>query len=307
MIRCRLAAVLSSCLLMMLAVAALIDAQAPAAADLLIRNARVVDGAGSSWFTADVAVRGDTIVGSGGRSSSSHPRNRRVGARPRARFHRHSQSCRPGIFEVPTAENYVRQGVTTLIEGPDGSSPIPLGPFLAGRGATEVRSTSAASSARGRSAKRSSAMSTGPHRRRARFDARARRAGDEDGAFGLSSGLFYVPGAFAPTDEVVALARVAGRAAASTTPTCETRPRRSSTACARRSRSGAGRPADADDPSQDHREGQLGQERGYAAARGRGARARRRCHDRQYPYTASSTSIGGADAHWAQEGGREAG
>ena len=35
--------------------------------------------------------------------------------------------------------------------------------------------------------------------------------GMEDGAFGLSSGLFYVPGAFTPTDEVVALAHVAGR------------------------------------------------------------------------------------------------
>ena len=38
--------------------------------------------------------------------------------------------ARRGIFEVPTADNYVRQGVTTLIEGPDGGSPVPLAPFL---------------------------------------------------------------------------------------------------------------------------------------------------------------------------------
>jgi len=31
-----------------------------------------------------------------------------------------------------------------------------------------------------------------------------------DGAFGLSTGLFYVPGIFTPTDEVIALAAVAG-------------------------------------------------------------------------------------------------
>jgi len=31
---------------------------------------------------------------------------------------------------VPTAENYLREGVTTIIEGPDGSSPLPLAPFL---------------------------------------------------------------------------------------------------------------------------------------------------------------------------------
>ena len=36
------------------------------------------------------------------------------------------------------------------------------------------------------------------------------RAGMRDGAFGLSTGLFYVPGIFTPTDEVVALAAVAG-------------------------------------------------------------------------------------------------
>ena len=37
------------------------------------------------------------------------------------------------------------------------------------------------------------------------------RQGMEDGAFGLSSGLFYVPGTFTPTSEVVELAKVAGR------------------------------------------------------------------------------------------------
>ena len=35
------------------------------------------------------------------------------------------------IFDVPTADNYVRQGVTTVMEGGDGSSPVPIGPFLA--------------------------------------------------------------------------------------------------------------------------------------------------------------------------------
>jgi adenine deaminase len=30
--------------------------------DLVIRNARIVDGTGSPWFRSDVAVRGDTIV-----------------------------------------------------------------------------------------------------------------------------------------------------------------------------------------------------------------------------------------------------
>ena len=36
-----------------------------------------------------------------------------------------------GIFEVPTADNYLLQGVTTLTEGNDGSSPFPIGVHLA--------------------------------------------------------------------------------------------------------------------------------------------------------------------------------
>ena len=38
----------------------------------------------------------------------------------------------------------------------------------------------------------------------------AGRAGMEQGAWGLSSGLFYTPGSFANTEEVIALAAVAG-------------------------------------------------------------------------------------------------
>jgi len=30
---------------------------------------------------------------------------------------------RRGVFDVPTADNYIRQGVTTLMEGLDGSAP----------------------------------------------------------------------------------------------------------------------------------------------------------------------------------------
>ena len=37
-------------------------AQAPAPYDLVIRNGRIIDGTGSPWYRADVAVRGDTIA-----------------------------------------------------------------------------------------------------------------------------------------------------------------------------------------------------------------------------------------------------
>jgi len=99
--------------------------------DLLIRNAHIVDGAGDPWFLGDVAVRGDRISA--------------VGFLPQvsARFtvdatgltlapgfiDTHSHALR-GLQSTPSAENLIRQGVTTIIEGPDGSSPLPLRPFL---------------------------------------------------------------------------------------------------------------------------------------------------------------------------------
>ncbi len=43
-------------------------------------------------------------------------------------IHNHA---RENIFQLPSADNYIRQGVTTIIEGPDGGSPVPFAPFLA--------------------------------------------------------------------------------------------------------------------------------------------------------------------------------
>src|SRR5207247_9094085 len=99
---------------------------------LRLRNGRIVDGTGSPWYRGDVAIRGDTIVRIA--PSISEPATRvidlggQVIAPGFIDIHTHA---RRGIFDVPTADNYIRQGVTTVMEGPDGSSPIPLAPFLA--------------------------------------------------------------------------------------------------------------------------------------------------------------------------------
>jgi N-acyl-D-amino-acid deacylase len=119
--------------------------------------------------------------------------------------------ARRGIFEVPTADNYVRQGVTTLMEGPDGGSPVPLGPFLEKVAATRISPNFA--SFIGQGSVRQAVM--GEVNRTATPDELDRmralvREGMGHGAFGLSSGLFYVPGTFTPTAEVVELAHVAG-------------------------------------------------------------------------------------------------
>jgi N-acyl-D-amino-acid deacylase len=181
--------------------------------DLVIRNARIVDGTGAPWYRGDVGIRGDTIVRVASTIDPGGARTIDAGGRVVAPgfidVHTHA---RRGIFEVPTADNYIRQGVTTLIEGPDGSSPVPLGPFLAKLDAL-AKSINIGSFI-GQGSVRSEVM--GNVDRRATADEMATmhalvEQGMRDGAFGLSTGLFYVPGSFTPTDEVIELAKTAAR------------------------------------------------------------------------------------------------
>jgi N-acyl-D-amino-acid deacylase len=181
--------------------------------DLLLRNGRIVDGSGSPWYRGDVAIRGDTIVRIA--PSITEPATRTIDLKGQIvapgfiDIHTHA---RRGIFDVPTADNYIRQGVTTLIEGPDGSSPVPLGPFLAKLEA--LPKSINIGSFIGQGSVRSAVIGN-VDRKPAAEELDKMRAlveqGMKDGAFGLSSGLFYVPGTFTSTDEVIELAKVAGR------------------------------------------------------------------------------------------------
>jgi dihydroorotase/N-acyl-D-amino-acid deacylase len=189
------------------------QAQPGAAFDLVIRNGRIIDGTGSPWYRGDVAVRGDTIARIAPRIDAPAARVIDAGGKVVAPgfidLHTHA---RRGIFQVPTADNYVRQGVTTIMEGPDGSSPLPIKPFLDRVAATRI--TPNLGLFVGQGSVRSEVIGT---INRKATDAEIEtmrglvRQGMLDGAFGLSSGLFYVPGTFTPTAEVIELAKVAGQ------------------------------------------------------------------------------------------------
>jgi dihydroorotase/N-acyl-D-amino-acid deacylase len=181
--------------------------------DLILRNARIVDGSGNPWYAGDIAIRGDAIVRVA--ASITDQASRVIDVRGQVvspgfiDIHSHA---RRGIFDVPTAENYLRQGVTTVIEGPDGSSPVPLAPFLRQLDSTRKTINIGAFIGQGsvRQAVIGSAdrLATGAELQRMRDMV---EQGMRDGAFGLSTGLFYVPGTFTPTEEVIELARVAAR------------------------------------------------------------------------------------------------
>ena len=196
---------------MVIVIAVVSRAQQPAY-DLVIRNGRIVDGTGSPWYRADVAVRGDSIARIGFQIDAAGARTIDVRGQIVAPgfidIHSHA---RGGIFEVPTAENYLRQGVTSIIEGPDGSSPIPIKPFL--EQVAGARLTVNFGTFIGQGSVREQVI--GPVNRRATPEEVASmrglvRQGMLDGAFGLSTGLFYIPGSFTTTAEVTDLARTAG-------------------------------------------------------------------------------------------------
>ena len=179
----------------------------PVGFDVVIRNARVVDGTGAPWFPADVGIRGDTIAAVGRGLSTSGRVIDAAGQVVAPGFIDIHTHARRGIFDVPTADNYVRQGVTTLMEGNDGSSPLPLAPFL--NDVDRERPAVNFGSFVGQGSVREAVFGNVDRPATAIELEKMRglvREAMRDGAFGLSSGLVYVPGAFTPPEEVRALA-----------------------------------------------------------------------------------------------------
>src|SRR5260370_29468054 len=181
--------------------------------DVIISGARVVDGSASPWFFADIGIRGDTIAAVGPLGNA--PAGVRIDARGMVvapgfiDIHSHG---RRGIAAVPTAENYLREGVTTIVEGPDGSSPVPVAPFLDGIRKMAVSVNFATFVGQGSIRQAVVGLANRPAtptelERMKELAAQAMR----DGASGLSTGRFYVPANSTPTEKVIQLTKRAVR------------------------------------------------------------------------------------------------
>ncbi len=125
-------------------------------------------------------------------------------------IHNHSAS---GLADDPAAETQVAQGITTVVVGPDGDSPWPVGDYLGERRRLPAAVNVAAFV--GHATVRRLVMKD-DFRRAARADEIARMAllvdqGMREGAVGLSSGLEYEVGGYAETNELVELSKVVAR------------------------------------------------------------------------------------------------
>lgn len=189
------------------------------ALDVIIFGGTVYDGSGAPGQRLDVGIQDDRIVILGDLADlAAQQRVNATGLAVTPGFidiHSHAvkrQAEESGLFQWPAAENYIRQGVTTAIGGPDGRSWLPIGPLLALVDDSDVAINFGTFV--GHNRVRESVM--GREQRLATPDeiilmqAQVETAMRE-GAFGLSSGLKYIPGNYADTNELVELSRVAGR------------------------------------------------------------------------------------------------
>src|SRR5262245_26648711 len=209
--------------------------------DLLIRNAKVVDGSGNPWFRGDVAVSGAAIAGVGrvtGEAARVIEANGLCVCTGFIDVHAHGDFT---PFDKTIVDYKLRQGITTEVNGNCGFSAAPVHPSTVGLVRKYVEGFIAPeqgvpwnwrslgeyldSIARarlainiapliGHGALRAAAMG---------YEQRAPSAAELDtmralthesmqqGAFGLSTGLVYAPGLYAHTEEIIEIARIAAR------------------------------------------------------------------------------------------------
>jgi len=182
--------------------------------DVLIVGGSVLDGTGRAAQRLDVGIRGDRIVAMApalarDRATTVLDATGRVVSPGFIDLHAHLEP----LLQLPLAASALRQGVTLALGGPDGGSPLPLAPYTdsvrAARPGINVAYLVGHNDVRravmGMSDKAPTAAEL------ARMQALVRQA-MQDGAFGLSTGLLYLPGTYSTVDEVVALAQVAAEA-----------------------------------------------------------------------------------------------
>jgi dihydroorotase/N-acyl-D-amino-acid deacylase len=179
--------------------------------DIAIINGFVIDGSGKPGAYQEIGIINDKIVFVG----EQLPFNARktldaTGLVVSPGFiDPHTHAIR-GIFDVPTAESSLLQGITTLTEGNDGTSPFPIGEHYRLIEQTKISPNWAVFVGQGTIREKVMGLEDRPAtiEELVKMKDLVKKAMLE-GALGISTGLFYVPGNFTPTIEIVELSKVA--------------------------------------------------------------------------------------------------
>ncbi len=187
--------------------------------EVIIAGGRIVDGTGNPWYVGDVAIRDGRVAAIGPLCSAAKTcatQAKRVidakGLYVSPGFidvHTHSED---GIKARPAADNFLFDGVTSIVSGNCGGSDTDLAAVFA-----ELRKNGISinySTLVGHNSVRRDVMGTENRdpsaEELARMEALVEKA-MRDGAVGFSTGLIYIPGTYSKTPEVVGLARAAAK------------------------------------------------------------------------------------------------
>lgn len=181
--------------------------------DLLLTGGKVIDGTGNGWYYGDVAIRDGKIAAVGrldpAAADSLIDIKGLIIAPGFIDVHTHIER---NDLKVPTADNFIFDGVTSVVTGNCGSSHTDIGRYFFSLDSV------------GMSVNVATLIGHNDVRRAVMGDARREPSVDEqrrmeelveramqDGAVGFSTGLIYVPGTYSKTPEVIGLAKSASR------------------------------------------------------------------------------------------------
>ena len=183
--------------------------------DLLIKGGSVVDGTGSPARNADVGIKGDRITFIGNAAQAKITATRTIDAT--------GLVVAPGFIDPHTHTGgdlsnaqrksnlpYLMQGVTTVVTNNDGGGPLDIAKQLAGWAKDSIGTNAAVYIGQGTVRGAVMGMSD---RTPSASELEAMRKlvarGMDAGAIGMSTGLYYAPGSYSSTEEVIELAKVA--------------------------------------------------------------------------------------------------
>lgn len=181
--------------------------------DYMIANGKIIDGSGNSWYYGDVGIKDGKIVRIG--KGTNWTAKRTIDAKGLivapgfVDVHTHIEG---NDLKVPTANNFIMDGVTSVVTGNCGSSNVDVAKYF--RQLDSVKTSINVATLIGHNSVRNAAMG-GQQRdpsvdEQKKMEALVEKA-MQDGAVGFSTGLIYVPGTYSKTPEVIGLAKAASK------------------------------------------------------------------------------------------------
>ncbi len=183
-------------------------------AQILIKNGKILDGTGNSWFYGDIAIGQGKILKignlSGWKADKTIDATGRIVAPGFIDVHTHIEDDEK---KNPTADNFIYDGVTSVITGNCGLSESDLGAYFSMIDSLKLSINVAALIGHNnvRKAVMGSANRNPTEKEMLAMEAIVTKA-MKDGAVGLSTGLIYIPGTYSKTEEIVRLAKIAAAA-----------------------------------------------------------------------------------------------